>query len=113
MCPGCGEMHQVTIKVQPRGREGPLWGWNGDGDAPTFTPSVLIRGVRLDMDDDELDRILAEYNLPTDRERLLADRRVNTVCHSFITDGRIRFLGDCTHALAGRTVDLPDLEVIP
>ena len=29
------------------------------------------------------------------------------VCHSFITDGRIQFLNDCTHALAGHTVPLP------
>lgn len=32
------------------------------------------------------------------------------VCHSFIRDGRIEFLSDCTHALAGQTVDLPDIE---
>lgn len=29
-------------------------------------------------------------------------------CHSFITDGRIEYLSDSTHALAGQTVDLPD-----
>ncbi len=28
-------------------------------------------------------------------------------CHTFITDGRIQFLGDCSHKLAGQTVDLP------
>lgn len=28
------------------------------------------------------------------------------VCHSFVFDGEIRFLGDCTHALAGKTVPL-------
>lgn len=28
-------------------------------------------------------------------------------CHSFITDGRIQFLSDSEHALAGKTVDLP------
>ena len=32
-------------------------------------------------------------------------------CHTFVTDGRIQFLGDCTHALAGQTVDLPDWPV--
>jgi len=30
-------------------------------------------------------------------------------CHSFVTDGRIQFLNDCSHALAGQTVDLPDM----
>lgn len=29
-------------------------------------------------------------------------------CHSFVTDGSIQFLGDCTHALAGITVPIPD-----
>ena len=32
------------------------------------------------------------------------------VCHLFLTDGRIQFLGDCTHKLAGQTVDLPELD---
>ena len=30
-------------------------------------------------------------------------------CHSFVTDGRIQFLADCTHPLAGQTVDLPEV----
>jgi len=30
-----------------------------------------------------------------------------SICHSFVTDGQIQFLGDCTHKLAGRTVPLP------
>lgn len=29
-------------------------------------------------------------------------------CHSFIKDGMIQFLDDCTHALKGQTVELPD-----
>ena len=31
-------------------------------------------------------------------------------CHSFVTDGRIRFLDDCTHKLRGQTVDLPEFD---
>ena len=34
---------------------------------------------------------------------------VATRCHYFLTAGRIQFLDDCTHALRGQTVDLPDL----
>lgn len=30
-------------------------------------------------------------------------------CHSFVADGQIQFLSDCTHALAGQTVPLPPL----
>jgi hypothetical protein len=29
-------------------------------------------------------------------------------CHCFIKDGKIQFLDDCTHALKGQTVDVPE-----
>lgn len=48
-----------------------------------------------------------DHERPTIRPSILAwadDFR----CHSFVTDGKIRFLPDCTHALANQTVDLPD-----
>lgn len=31
-------------------------------------------------------------------------------CHSYITDGKIRFEADSFHTLKGQTVDLPDIE---
>ena len=31
------------------------------------------------------------------------------LCHSHVREGRIQFLSDCTHALVGQTVDLPDI----
>jgi hypothetical protein len=33
-------------------------------------------------------------------------------CHSFVTDGRIQFLGDSKHKLANQTVDIPDWDAI-
>jgi len=33
-------------------------------------------------------------------------------CHSFITDGQIKFLGDCTHELAGQTVALKPFDEV-
>lgn len=80
-CPGCDSCHVVRVLSQ----EGhPCWSFNGSDVAPTFTPSVLVNGP-------------GNHRHPT----------VPT-CHSFVTDGRIQFLGDCTHAMAGQTVDLPD-----
>lgn len=29
-----------------------------------------------------------------------------TMCHSFVRDGKIEYLGDCTHELAGKTIEL-------
>lgn len=89
-CPGCEEGHAVTVSAAYN--QGINWGYNGDPAAPTFTPSVLVT-----------------YNGPdagqTDTE---GHRAPQAVCHSFVTDGRIQFLTDCTHALAGQTVDLPE-----
>ncbi|WP_218150927.1 DUF6527 family protein [Caulobacter sp. UNC279MFTsu5.1] len=38
-CPGCNQTHQVRIGQG----DGPRWGYNGNRDKPTFTPSLLIR----------------------------------------------------------------------
>jgi hypothetical protein len=79
-CPGCRSGHVI-----PTGQGvGPRWSWNGDAHRPTFKPSILVR--RPDPDGE----------LPED------------VCHSFVRDGQIQFLNDCTHALAGQTVPLPE-----
>ena len=59
----------------------PRWKWNGNFDKPTVTPSIFVSASRPE-----------------------------SLCHSFIRDGRIQFLSDCHHALAGQTVDLPEVE---
>lgn len=32
----------------------------------------------------------------------------DTRCHSFVRDGAMQFLSDCTHQLAGQTVPIPE-----
>ena len=102
-CPGCGEAHQVTVGA---GLARPRWDFNGDGDRPTFSPSILVRGTRDDLSDEEWVALLGRT--AGEREAMVADRRTSFVCHSYVREGRIQFLGDCTHALAGQTVELPD-----
>jgi len=89
-CPGCDRSHMVTTG----------WAFNGDEVRPTFSPSVLVQGVE-DITDDAHDRIMAGEKIATRPY----------VCHSFVADGRIQYLGDCTHAMAGTTVDLPAVDV--
>ena len=82
-CPGCECDHGIQ-----HGRDtGPNWDWNGSLQKPTFRPSVLVPYSGVDA---------------------CRDGAPPAVCHSFVTDGRIQFLSDCTHALAGQTVDLPE-----
>lgn len=94
-CPGCGFGHMIRVGDG----EGPRWSWNGSMDAPTFSPSVLLRGVEQ-LTEEEV-QIVEAGGKVTPRP---------LVCHSFVTEGKIRFLEDSTHKLAGQTVDLPEVE---
>lgn len=73
-CPGCDNVHAISVAPAPS-----PWEWDGNVEAPTFSPSILVRGGSE-----------------------------NTTCHSFVKAGQIQFLSDCTHALVGQTVPLPD-----
>ncbi len=41
-CPGCGHLH--VIHVSKPNNQGAQWEWDGDNEAPTFNPSVLVNG---------------------------------------------------------------------
>lgn len=85
-CPGCRTAHVVPTS-------GPnAWGFNGDVERPTLTPSILVHSHGA------LDEQGQRYETPR--------------CHSFVTDGRIAYCGDSTHALAGQTVELPEIEAV-
>lgn len=60
------------------------WTWNQSMEAPTFHPSIFVN------------RGSCNPNAPQ--------------CHSWVREGKIEFLNDCTHKLAGQTVELPEWE---
>jgi hypothetical protein len=82
-CPGCKRNH--CVNVNPENKNLPLWDWNKSLEKPTIRPSILVT-----MPD------------PSNRGHDISR------CHSFITNGQIQFLSDCTHELRGKTVDLED-----
>lgn len=90
-CDGCQTHHGPVIAP---GR----WTWNGDQERPTISPSILVTGTQP-LSDDEYRRVMARE--PFEPRPLR--------CHSFVRDGRIEYLSDCTHALVGQTVPLSDL----
>lgn len=55
------------------------WQFNNDFKNPTISPSI---------------KVTMKYAGKT------------KICHSFIKNGMIQFLNDCTHKLAGKTVEL-------
>lgn len=102
-CPGCNSSHQVTVK-EDAPQAAVSWEFNGNCDRPTFSPSILLRSGHY-----------ARAHKPGDDCWCNFEERMGrppsfkcAVCHSFVIDGKIQFLGDSTHALAGQTVDLPD-----
>lgn len=80
-CPGCKKAHCIYFHAGTTSH--PVWSWNRSFDKPTVSPSVLVRWHE-------------------------GKERKQCVCHSFISDGNIQFLSDCTHELAGKTVPIPE-----
>jgi hypothetical protein len=91
-CPACQLAHRFEILGEdgshPDRPQGDYWTWDGNLKAPTFSPSMLVRWTAA----------------ATDTEPAVEHR-----CHSFLRAGRWEFLADCTHALAGQTVDMVPL----
>lgn len=103
-CLGCDEVH--AVKIIEEGKPG--WTWNGSAAAPTFGPSIAVStGCKTPGFDPAAGGCWCTHN---------AERRASgeepssfecSMCHSFVEDGSIRYLGDCTHRLANQTVALP------
>ena len=87
--------------------EGPdAWGFDGNLERPTFTPSVLVTSGHYVSTHKPGDRCWCTYAAEhPDSPASFKCRR----CHTFIKAGMVQFLNDCTHAFAGKTVPLPPL----
>ena len=101
MCPGCNEYHKV----------GPSWKFNDNLDNPTFQPSILVRsGCKWPNHNQKHDTCWCTHNAEKIARGEEPSKYKCYLCHSYITDGKIMFLNDCTHSLAGQTVDLPEIK---
>lgn len=84
-CPGCEEGHQIDTAK---------WEFNNDFEKPTFSPSYLTWLDPNPKADPKYDR--------------KGKFRNGFRCHSYIKNGMIEFLSDCSHKLAGQTVKIPE-----
>jgi hypothetical protein len=99
-CQGCEQPHSISFAPGH-------WEWSGDLEKPTFSPSVLVRGGHYAESFKPGDACWCTYNAeapPAERTRFKCGR-----CHTFIRNGMVEFLSDCTHQFAGQTLPLPDL----
>lgn len=101
-CPGCGSTHVINIGS-------PGWTYDGNSERPTFSPSVLVRSGHYATQHAPSTDCWCTFNAKRAARGQKPSVFKCSVCHSFVRDGKIQFLDDCTHALAGQTVDLPDL----
>lgn len=100
-CPGCDKPHMIRVGDGT----GPGWTYNGNPEAPTFTPSVLVRSGHYAAGFKGGECWCTWENEDGERSGFSC-----YICHSFVTDGQIQFLTDSTHALAGQTVSLPPFD---
>lgn len=100
-CPGCKCAHGVCVTTNG-------WGWNGSMESPTFTPSVLVQTTKFTEKGEADYEEWAKAGYPKKPDEKLQFESKPVVCHSFVTDGMIKFLGDCTHELVNQTVPLEE-----
>lgn len=89
-CPGCDTLHSIWTS-HPNSHNA-VWGFNGDTEKPTFSPSVRITWPHWTTDQDGV------------------ETKKDHCCHFFIKEGNIEYCGDCTHELSGQTLALKDLD---
>lgn len=97
-CPGCDRAHMLNTCVADRKDGAPAWEFDGNADAPTFTPSVLVSYPESPAYTD-------------DQGRKHEARERKTLCHVWIKGGAIEFLPDSHgHELRGKhpMVPFPD-----
>jgi ribosomal protein L37AE/L43A len=83
VCPACKRAHMIRTQ-NIEGENKAIWNFNGDVSNPTFTPSLKL-----------------SYPANEDMKAFC--------CHSIITNGKITFCNDCSHAFAGKTVDMDEV----
>jgi len=111
-CPACksGHLFNTVPGDNSVGGKKPVWTFvNNDPERPTFRASYLVKSGHHAKGHKKGDSCWCTFEKEHGKKAPFECR----ICHSFVTDGKIKFLKDCTHSLAGQEVDLPDWETKP
>lgn len=82
-CPACRELHPFHVNAAYT-NTGTAWQFDGNMEAPTFSPSLRVLGLGKPGD----------------------TTAARTKCHLFVKAGRIQYCNDCPHELKGQTIDM-------
>lgn len=93
-CPGCEDMHHI----------GPQW--EIDFGSNTVAPSILVTSGHFVPGFKAGSACWCTYKRDDGDTSSFKCYR----CHSFVRNGQIEFLSDCTHDLVGQTVQLQERE---
>ena len=88
-CPACKDDHHVTVG----GIHG--WDWNGDVDSPSLSPSIRVTRTVYERDGngDPIPETVRQVD-----------------CHTWMTDGRLKYFPDCYHEMAGmKWIEMPEI----
>lgn len=83
-CPGCECHHSFWHKNI---KDKVQWSWNKSFVKPTVTPSIKTQFYSYKFEKD-------------------------MICHFYIKNGKIQYLNDCTHELAGETIKMVPIKEI-
>ena len=134
-CPGCDSLHPFAIIGSDGSRPagGKVWDWDGDEEAPTFSPRLLCRGTVHRCEGEHRPEVCTWATFgegrrcylnvhvvmgetdPIDGKRLLGHHTPHTQdpaygdCHAFLRNGVWDFLNDSAHHLAGQQVPMVPL----
>lgn len=83
--PGPFPYRIIPVITKGRRESTNCWTWNGNIETPDLKPSLLSKAE-------------------------MGENKEKVICHSWINNGRVQFLKDCTHEFAGQTLYLLDVE---
>lgn len=100
----CGHITLPVITHGTRAGTG-CWTWNKSVDAPTLHPSVLSTNGHFM--EGHTGRCWCDYNRehPDEPKKFICVR-----CHTWINDGKAKFLPDCSHEHVNKTLDLLEVD---
>lgn len=102
-CPGCNTYHAFDRR----------WQFNGDMEHPTFFPSLLVGPywtIPKEWNPEQAPKNEDGSYRTDSNGKIVGAKEIR--CHSFVRNGMIEYLSDCTHVLAGKTIPMIPVEEV-